>query len=112
MVKSYKITGKPNSISIFLIKKYSFIRFSVNHDVIVAGWFHWMFLEEIFRRDPLAQLGTFSFVFKLLQYFEKVLRKLSPRKIVPSPNSNANPIPNPDPDRGAIFLGGNFPNTF
>ena len=29
-----------------------------------------------------------------------------------SPNSNANPKPNPDPDQGAIFLGGNFPDTF
>ena len=29
----------------------------------------------------------------------------------PSPNSNANPKPNPDPGRGAIFLGGNFPDT-
>ena len=30
-----------------------------------------------------------------------------------SPNSNANPKPNPDPDpdRGAILLGGNFPDT-
>ena len=34
------------------------------------------------------------------------------RKIAPSPNSNANPKPNPDADLGAIFLGGNFPDTF
>ena len=40
-----------------------------------------------------------------------VLGKLPPRKIAPSPNSNANPKPNPDPDRGAILLGGNFPDT-
>ena len=42
-----------------------------------------------------------------------VLEKLSLRKIAPSPNSNANPRPNPDPDRGggAIFLGGNIPDT-
>ena len=40
-----------------------------------------------------------------------VLGKLPPRKIAPSPNSNANPKPNPDPDQGAIFLGGNFPDT-
>ena len=34
------------------------------------------------------------------------------RKIAPSsPNFNANPKPNPNPDRGAIFLGGNFPDT-
>ena len=33
------------------------------------------------------------------------------RKIAPSPNSNVNPKPNPDPDQGAIFLGGNFPDT-
>ena len=32
-------------------------------------------------------------------------------KLPPSPNSNANPKPNADPDRGAIFLGGNLPNT-
>ena len=41
-----------------------------------------------------------------------VLGKLSPRKIAPSPNSNTNPKPNTDPDRGEIFLGGNFPNTW
>ena len=32
-------------------------------------------------------------------------------KLPPSPNSNANPKPNPDRDQGAIFLGGNFPDT-
>ena len=41
-----------------------------------------------------------------------VLGKLPPRKIAPpSHNSNANPKPNPDPDRGAVLLGGNFPDT-
>ena len=84
MIKSDKIIGKPKSISIFLIKKYSFIRFSFKHDVIVSGWFHRMFLEEIFRKDPLAQLSTFSFVFKLLQYFEKVLRKCPRGKLSPA----------------------------
>ena len=32
-------------------------------------------------------------------------------KLPRSPNSNSNPKPNPEPDRGAIFLGGNFPGT-
>ena len=32
-------------------------------------------------------------------------------KLTSSPNSNVNLKPNLDPDRGAIFLGGNFPNT-
>ena len=43
--------------------------------------------------------------------FSTVPGKLPARKIAPSPNSNANPKPNPDPDWGAIFLGGNFPDT-
>ena len=48
-----------------------------------------------------------------LYYQKVVLGKLPPRKIAPSPNSNANPKPNPNPERGrgAIFLGGNFPDT-
>ena len=33
-------------------------------------------------------------------------------KLPPNPNSNANPKPNPDPDREAIFLKGNFPDTY
>ena len=35
-------------------------------------------------------------------------------KLPPGPYSNTNPKPNPNPDRGggAIFLGGNFPDTF
>ena len=37
------------------------------------------------------------------------LRFLVLGKLPPSPN--ANPKPNPNPDRGAIFLGGNFPDT-
>ena len=37
--------------------------------------------------------------------------KLTQRKIVPEPNFNANPKSNPNSDRGAIFLGGNFPDT-
>ena len=42
----------------------------------------------------------------------KVLRKLPPRKIASRPNSNANRKPNPASDGGgAIFLGGNFPDT-
>ena len=48
----------------------------------------------------------YCFLIELIHFFlipEAVLRKLSPRKIAPSPNSNANPKPNPDPDRGAIF---------
>ena len=32
-------------------------------------------------------------------------------KLPPRPNSNANPKPNPDSDRGAIFPGGNLPDT-
>ena len=41
-------------------------------------------------------------------------RKIAPEENCPSPpspNFNANPKPNPDPDRGAISLGGNFPDT-
>ena len=35
-----------------------------------------------------------------------------PRGKLPSnPNSNANPKPNSDHNRGAIFLGGTFPDT-
>ena len=44
----------------------------------------------------------------------KVLGQLPPRKITPlppNPNSNANAKPNPNPNRGAIFLGGNCPDT-
>ena len=42
----------------------------------------------------------------------KALSQNCPRgKLSPSPNSNANPKPNPDPDWGAIFLGGNLPDT-
>ena len=40
-----------------------------------------------------------------------VLGQLPQSKIVPSPNSNTNPKPNPNPDRGAVFLGGNCPDT-
>ena len=39
-------------------------------------------------------------------------RKIASEKnFPPSPNSNTNPKPNTDPDRGAILLGGNFPDT-
>ena len=40
-----------------------------------------------------------------------VLGQLPQSKIAPSPNSNTNPKPNPNPDRGAVFLGGNCPDT-
>ena len=54
---------------------------------------------------------------KLLHISLTGARKIAPRKIAPSPNSSANPKPNSDPDGGgwggggAIFLGGNFPDT-
>ena len=33
------------------------------------------------------------------------------RTIAPNPNPNPYAKPNPNPSRGAIFLGGNFPDT-
>ena len=52
-------------------------------------------------------------LFENLKYpFLTVLGKLPARKIAPSTNSNANPKPNPDLDRGTIFLGRNFRDTF
>ena len=44
--------------------------------------------------------------------FLRVLGQLPPRKIAPNPKANPNPYPNPNPKRGAIFHGGNCPDTF
>ena len=42
-----------------------------------------------------------------------VLGQLPSGKIVPpNPKTKLNPNPNPNPNRGAIFFGGNFPDTF
>ena len=40
-----------------------------------------------------------------------VLGQLLPRKVAPNPTSNPNAKPNPNSNRGAIFLGGNCPDT-
>ena len=44
---------------------------------------------------------------KRMRYFGS--RKIAPPP--PSPNSNTNPKPNPAADRGAVFLGDNFPDS-
>ena len=40
-----------------------------------------------------------------------VLGQLPRGELPPNPNFNANPKANPNPNRGAIFLGGNSPDT-
>ena len=47
-----------------------------------------------------------------IRTLNKRMRYFGSRKVAPpSPNSNANPKPNPAPDRGAVFLGDNFPDS-
>ena len=62
------------------------------------------------KDEPLYLINNY---FKLIYLWisRTVLGNCPRGKLSPSPNSNANPKPNPDPDWGAIFLGGNFPDT-
>ena len=51
---------------------------------------------------------------RTIQFFDalKGSRTIAPEEdCPPNLNSNNNPKPNPNPNRGAIFLGGNCPDT-
>ena len=47
----------------------------------------------------------------LLLIYINVSRTIAPQVNFPSSNTNAKPKPSPNPNRGAIFLGGNCPDT-
>ena len=50
------------------------------------------------------------------QYYPHGSGTIAPEEKCPqlnsNPNPNPNPKPNPNPNRGAIFLGGNCPDTY
>ena len=82
--------------------------------------YNWSIIVTYFIFICLILLLLNQILFLIYTISQKVdaCKKVGSRKIAPeencpppSPNSNANPKLNPDPDRGAIFLGGNFPDT-
>ena len=69
--------------------------------------FRWSLLNIMNITDIFILVASIALLTKVLGQLP--LRKITPPP--PNPKSNANAKPNPNPNRGAIFLGGNCPDT-